>query len=345
MDNIKGLQTRHHRALFQRSLPGQKVQCTLCPRSCVINDGDRGFCFGRRNIDGELVLDTFGRSSGFAVDPIEKKPLYHFYPATTVLSFGTIGCNLICRFCQNWRISCAEVADTPQVEAMPETIVKKARDFGIPSVAFTYNEPVVFAEYVIETAAVCRAAGIRTVAVTNGYITEAARRDFFQDIDAANVDLKSFNEGFYQRMCGGHLKPVLDTLKYLKRETDVWLEITTLVIPNENDDMDELKRMSAWIAKELGEDVPLHLTAFHPDFLLPDHPPTTLSTLETARGLALEEGLHYVYTGNVPDAFGSDTFCPSCGRLVIDREGFSVLRSAMKDGCCAACGAKIAGRF
>lgn len=334
-----------YRALFQRTLTGKTIQCVLCPRECVLKDGARGFCFGRRNSGGQLVLDSFGRASGFSVDPIEKKPLYHFLPATAVLSFGTIGCNLNCRFCQNWNISRSKATENLQVPAMPEAIVKKAVELRVPSVAFTYNEPIVFAEYAIETAAACREAKVRSVVVTNGYISEVARRDFFHYMDAANVDLKSFSESFYSRLCGGHLAPILDTLLYVKHQTNVWLEITTLIIPGENDDLAEIKRMSAWIAKELGPDVPLHLTAFHPDFQLQNRPATPLSLLEAARSVAMDTGLRYVYTGNVSDISGSSTQCPSCGHTVIERDGFDVVKIALQNGKCAECGGAIAGRF
>lgn len=334
-----------YRALFQKELPNKTVQCLLCPRSCVIKKDERGFCYGRLNLDGELVLESFGKASGFAVDPIEKKPLYHFHPATMVLSFGTIGCNLSCRFCQNWNISRSQTLDNLHVEAQPELIARKASELRVPSVAFTYNEPIVFAEYAIETAAACREAKVKTVAVTNGYISEVARQDFFHYMDAANVDLKAFSQDFYRRMCGGNLEPVLETLIYLKHKTNIWLEITTLVIPGENDNLAELRSMSSWIAKELGKDVPLHLTAFHPDFQLVDRPSTPLSFLQAARNEALATGLHYVYTGNVHDPAGAATKCPSCGLPVIERDGFSVVNISMEKGCCAECKGEIAGRF
>jgi len=335
----------HYRALFQKSLPENQVQCGLCPRSCVIKDGGRGFCFGRRNIGGELVVESFGGVSGFAVDPIEKKPLYHFFPGTMILSFGTIGCNLNCCFCQNWNISRCNTIEGLRVEAQPAAIAEKTRGLGIPAVAFTYNEPIVFAEFAIETAAACHRVGLKTVAVTNGYISDEARPDFFRHMDAANVDLKAFSEAFYQRMCQGHLDPVLRTLRYLKHETNVWLEITTLLIPGENDDINEIRRMAVWILGELGPDVPLHLTAFHPDYHLQNRPSTSPAVLLAAREAALEEGLRYVYTGNIQDAVGVSTICPSCGRSVIERDGFSIAKIKLVDGRCANCGEKIAGRF
>jgi pyruvate formate lyase activating enzyme len=317
----------------------------LCPRSCLLKDGERGFCFGRRNSGGELFLETYGRASGFAIDPIEKKPLYHFLPGTTVFSFGTIGCNLGCQFCQNWHISKSRQEDQLSVEASPEAIARKAKALGVPSVAFTYNEPVVFAEYVIDTAMACHVQGLRTVAVTAGYISPEARPEFFRNIDAANVDLKSFSEDFYHRMCNARLDPVLETLLYLKRETSVWLEITNLVIPGANDDLGLIRRMSDWIFKNLGQDVPLHFSAFHPDFHLQDPQPTPVATLQAARSVAMEAGLRYVYTGNVQDAVGSLTFCPSCGRPVIERDGFSIKDSHMNGNRCNECGAEIAGVF
>jgi len=323
-----------------------RIECRLCPRFCHLKPGQRGFCFVRENIDGQMVLTTYGRSSGFCVDPIEKKPLNHFFPGSAVLSFGTAGCNLGCKFCQNWDISKARDMDRLGSRALPQDIAAAARDSGSLSVAFTYNDPVIFAEYAIDTALACKEAGVKTVAVTAGYITEDARAEFFRHIDAVNVDLKSFAEAFYHKICFAHLQPVLDTLKFLKRETDVWFEITTLIIPGENDSDAEIHKMTEWIAEELGPDVPLHFTAFHPDFKMKDHGHTSRQTLLRARRIALEKGLHFVYVGNVHDAEASATYCPSCKKLLIERDWHQVGAYRLDEtGACGFCGEKIPGRF
>ena len=334
-----------HPARFYQKLNDDRLQCRLCPRGCVLKPGERGFCFGRQNIGGELVLTTYGKSSGFAVDPIEKKPLYHFLPGSEVLSFGTIGCNLGCNFCQNWRISRAREELALREPADPDAIAFRAREAGIPSVAFTYNEPIVFAEYVMDTAAACHRLDIKTVAVTAGYITKNAQEDFFRNIDAANVDLKSFRDDFYQRLCGASLKPVLDTLVFLKHKTSVWLEVTNLIIPEENDSKQEVTEMCRWIAAELGTEVPVHFSAFHPDYQLTDTTWTTEATLRQARKIALDSGIKFVYTGNVSDDEGSSTYCPECGKPVIERRGFMVTGRSVHDGKCAFCRTAIAGVF
>jgi pyruvate formate lyase activating enzyme len=299
----------------------------------------------RQRVGAGIVLTTYGRSSGFCIDPIEKKPLNHFFPGTSVLSFGTAGCNLGCLFCQNWDISKAREFDRLTDAATPETIGARARELGCRSVAFTYNDPVVFAEYAIEVAAACHAAGIKTVAVTAGYITDEARPEFFRAMDAANVDLKAFTEDFYQRLCFAQLQPVLDTLVYLHRETDVWLEVTTLLIPGENDSAEEIDRASDWFAANLGPDVPWHFTAFHPDFKMIDKPPTPPASLERARGIARAKGLKYVYAGNVHDRVGSSTWCPSCGTLLIERDWFELGVYDLDGSRCRKCGCEIAGHF
>ncbi len=322
-----------------------KIQCDLCPRFCRIRDGQRGFCFVRKNIGGRMTLTTYGRSSGFCIDPIEKKPLNHFYPGTSVLSFGTAGCNLGCRFCQNWDISKSRETERLSDSASPVQIAQAAKDYGCRSVAFTYNDPVIFAEYAIDIAAACRERDVRTVAVTAGYITDEARPEFFAAMDAANIDLKAFSEDFYHKLCGGHLQPVLDTLKYLVRETEVWIEITTLLIPGANDSEEEIRSLSEWIAAELGPDVPLHFTAFHPDFRMTDYPPTPPATLFRARKIALEAGLHYVYTGNVVDRAGGSTYCPACGKLLIERDWYELGAYNLDGNACRFCGHAIAGRF
>ena len=291
----------HTPARWWHALPDGRIQCDLCPRDCKLHEGQRGLCFVRKMEGGQMVLTTYGRSSGFCVDPIEKKPLNHFYPGSSVFSFGTAGCNLACKFCQNWDISKSRETDTMVDQAMPDEIAAAAEQSGCKSVAFTYNDPVIFAEYAMDVADACHARGLKTVAVTAGYIHDAPRREFYSKMDAANVDLKAFTDDFYVKLTGAHLQPVLDTLVYLKRETDVWLEITTLLIPGQNDSDAELSAMSQWILRELGPDVPLHFSAFHPDWKMQDVPPTPAATLTRARDIALKAGLHYVYTGNVHD--------------------------------------------
>ena len=335
----------NHPARWWAPLGDDRIECRLCPRCCKLRDGQRGFCFVRQRVGGQLVLTTYGRSSGFCVDPIEKKPLHHFHPGTAVLSFGTAGCNLGCRFCQNWYLSSARQFDTLADEASPAQIAQTAKDLGLRSVAFTYNDPVVFAEYAIDVAAACRAVGVATVAVTAGYITPEARPEFFAAMDAANVDLKAFSEGFYHRLCFASLAPVLETLRYLKQETQVWFEITTLLIPGENDSNAELHAAAEWIATELGPDVPWHFSAFHPDFKLRRHPPTPPATLARARRIALSKGLRYVYTGNVHDADGGSTWCPNCRSLLIERDWYKLGEYHLRDGRCAFCGTAVAGRF
>jgi AmmeMemoRadiSam system radical SAM enzyme len=321
------------------------VVCDLCPRHCTIAPGQRGFCFVRTNRDGKIVSTTYGRSTGFCIDPIEKKPLHQFYPGTPVLSFGTAGCNLGCVFCQNWTSSRNRDVDAACAAAAPEVIAAAARRHGCRSVAFTYNDPIIWAEYAIDTAKACRALGVKTVAVTSGYITDTAREEFFESIDAANVDLKGFTDEFYREYCGGQLQPVLDTLRWLVRESPTWVEITNLVIPGANDSLEEIERMCQWIAAELGPDVPLHFSAFHPDFKLTDRGPTPPATLQAAYDIARRAGLRYVYVGNIHDPDRQHTHCPGCGRAVIRREGYSIGAFEIRGGRCAACQTPIAGHF
>jgi len=326
-------------------LPDGRLECRLCPRFCKLNEGQRGFCFVRKRLDNEIVLTTYGRSSGFCIDPVEKKPLNHFLPGTSVLSFGTAGCNLGCRFCQNWDISKAREWDKLADAASPEDIAREARRLGCRSVAFTYNDPVIFAEYAIDVAQACRELGVRSIAVTAGYITREARADFYQHMDAANVDLKAFSDDFYHRLCFASLGPVLETLKFLKA-TDVWFEVTTLLIPDENDSEAEIHRAAEWFAENLGPDVPWHFTAFHPDFKMTDLPPTPASTLTRSRAIAMEEGLHYVYTGNVHDREGGTTFCPNCRAALVVRDWHRIESYRLTlEGHCPDCNAKIPGRF
>jgi pyruvate formate lyase activating enzyme len=327
-------------------MPDGRVRCDVCPRACQLRDGQRGLCFVRAAEGGEVVLTTYGRSSGFCVDPIEKKPLNHFLPGTPVLSFGTAGCNLACQFCQNHEISKSREVDTLADQASPEAIAQAAAQLGCRSVAFTYNDPVIFYEYAIDVAAACHARGIRCVAVTAGYMCEAPRAEFYRHIDAANVDLKAFTEDFYFKRTGAHLAPVLETLEYLRRETQVWLEITTLLIPGENDSPAEIERLCRWVVERLGPDTPLHFTAFHPDFRMLDKPRTPAATLAMARRIAVEAGVRYAYVGNVRDVGRASTYCPSCGERVIERDGYSLTDWQLDaEGRCQACGAAVAGVF
>ncbi len=323
-----------------------RVQCTLCPRECVLQEGQAGFCFVRKNQGKQIVLTTYGRSSGFCIDPIEKKPLNHFLPGTPILSFGTAGCNLGCKFCQNWDISKSREMDTLAATASPEVIALGAKRLGCRSVAYTYNDPVIFHEYAIDVAAACRKQGIRSVAVTAGYVHAEPRAEFYRHMDAANVDLKSFSEDFYHRLTGSHLQPVLETLEYLKRETSVWLEVTTLLIPGENDSAQEIEAMTTWIREHLGADTPLHFSAFHPSWKIQDKPPTPAKTLLHAHAIARKNGLHYVYTGNITDPESSSTYCHQCGQCLIGRTGYQLSTwNLTADGRCNRCQASCAGVF
>ena len=323
-----------------------RIECRLCPRFCRLKEGQRGFCYVRKNIDGHMALTTYGRSSGFCADPIEKKPLNHFYPGTRVLSFGTAGCNLGCKFCQNWDISKSKSMDKLAGSATPDAIAQAALNTGCQSVAFTYNDPDIFAEYAIDSAKACRQAGVNTTVVTAGYITPEARGDFYQYIDAANVDLKAFTGMFYKKLCFADLEPVLDTLVYLKHETDVWFEITNLLIPTWNDGDDELKRMADWILENLGPDVPIHFTAFHPDYKMTDLPRTPADTLINARTMAMAAGIRFVYVGNIHNRDASSTWCPDCGTLLIERDWYRMGRYHLDElGRCKDCGFAAPGRF
>ena len=323
-----------------------RIQCDLCPRFCKLHEGQRGLCFVRACQDDQIVLTTYGRSSGFCVDPIEKKPLNHFLPGTPVLSFGTAGCNLGCRFCQNWDISKSREIDTLADSASPETIARAAAELGCRSVAFTYNDPVIFHEYAIDVAQACRERGVSTVAVTAGEVCDEPRAEFYRYMDAANVDLKAFTERFYHRVCAGHLQPVLDTLVYLKQETGVWFEITNLIIPGENDSEQEIDEMTGWIVEHLGPDVPVHFSAFHPDFKMMDRPNTPPATLARARQIAKCNGVRYAYTGNVHDRAGDTTTCHECGAELIRRDWYELrVWNLSEGGLCPDCGARCAGRF
>jgi pyruvate formate lyase activating enzyme len=334
---------------FWHPLDDGRLQCDVCPRFCKLREGQRGLCFVRARQNDAIVLTTYGRSSGFCVDPIEKKPLNHFLPGTAVLSFGTAGCNLACKFCQNWDISKSRENDRLQVSASPEAIAEAALETGSRSVAFTYNDPVIFLEYADDVAIACRERGVKTVAVTAGYISAEPREAFFRHMCAANVDLKAFTERFYWKVCGGHLAPVLESIEYLRHETDVWFEITNLLIPGENDSEAEIDEMTQWIMERLGPDVPLHFTAFHPDWKMTSHQNTPRQTLTRSRDIALKNGLRYVYTGNVRDFKGSSTYCHACGEILIGRDGYqlSTWNMAVENerASCGSCGTPVAGVY
>jgi len=335
-----------HATEFWHLLSDGRVQCDVCPRECKLREGQRGLCFVRANIGAEIVSTTYGRSSGFCVDPVEKKPLNHFYPGSSVLSFGTAGCNLACKFCQNWDISKSKEVDTLASKATPEMIAQAAVEAGCKSVAYTYNDPVVFQEYAIDVAQACKEKGVLSVAVSAGYHSPAARKAFYQHMDAANIDLKSFDEDFYWKLTGAHLAPVLETLEYIQHETDCWLEITTLVIPEHNDSNAEIEAMSRWVVDHLGPEVPLHFSAFHPDYKMMNVPATGLQALVRARNIAMERGLKYVYSGNVHNREGDTTYCPGCHKPVIERDWYELLQWNLVDsGNCRHCGTSIAGCF
>jgi len=331
---------------YWHAIDDGRLQCDVCPRHCRLNDGQRGLCYVRQRLNDEVKLVSYGRSSGFCVDPIEKKPLNHFYPGSAVLSFGTAGCNLACKFCQNWDMSKSREMDTLADRATPAQLARVAQDMSCRSVAFTYNDPIIFLEYAVDVAAACRERGIKSVAVTAGYVDSKPRVEFFQAVDAANVDLKAFTDRFYHKICGGHLAPVLETLEYIKHETDTWLELTTLLIPGENDSEQELHAMTSWVVEKLGPEVPMHFTAFHPDWKMRDIESTPTKTLTRARNIALANGVHYAYTGNVHDPEGSSTWCHQCGELLIERDWYQLGRWGLaENACCTGCGAQLPGHF
>ena len=337
-------------ARYWHRLDDGRIQCDVCPRFCALRDGQRGLCFVRGRAGDRLVLTTYGRSSGFCVDPVEKKPLNHFLPGTPILSFGTAGCNLTCKFCQNWDISKSREFDRLTDQASPEAIAAAAERLGCRSVAFTYNDPVIFLEYAVDVAQACAARGIKSVAVTAGYISPEPRVEFYRHMDAANVDLKAFTEGFYKRLCTGRLAAVLDTLKYLKHETDVWFEIANLLIPDENDSESELEEMTQWVVENLGPDVPMHFTAFHPDWKMMDKSNTPAATLKRARDIAVKNGVRYAYTGNVHDLDGGSTYCHNCGEMLIGRDWYelstwNITFEGNYTGNCAGCGTPVNGVF
>jgi len=331
---------------YWHKLEDGRVQCDLCPRFCKLHTGQRGLCFVRENLDDEIVLTTYGRSSGYCIDPIEKKPLNHFLPGTPVLSFGTAGCNLACKFCQNWDISKSREIHTLTDEASPELIARAAQQLNCRSVAYTYNDPVIFHEYAIDVAMACRGKGIKSVAVTAGYVCPEPRKEFYRYMDAANVDLKAFSEEFYHKITGSHLAPVLETLEYIRHETDVWLELTTLLIPGKNDSEKEIDEMTRWVVEKLGADVPMHFSAFHPDWKMIDVPPTPKASLIRAREIAMNNGVRYAFTGNVHNAAGDSTFCHQCGEKLIGRDWYELTDWKLTaDGKCPSCGTACAGEF
>ena len=339
-------QASHWPGRYWHRLDDGRIQCDLCPRFCRLTDGQRGMCFVRAREGDQIVLTTYARSSGFCVDPIEKKPLNHFFPGTPVLSFGTAGCNLACKFCQNWDISKSREMDTLADRASPERIATAAERLGARSVAFTYNDPVIFHEYAVDVARACHERNIRSVAVTAGYVCPEPREEFYRHMDAANVDLKAFTNEFYQKICGAQLESILETLIYLKHETSVWLELTTLLIPGENDSRRELREMTRWVVEHLGPDVPMHFTAFHPDWKMTDRPRTPGSTLSRARHIALESGVRHAYTGNVHDEDGGSTYCHHCGNRLIGRDWYVLTAWDLdKAGKCGKCGTPCAGVF
>jgi pyruvate formate lyase activating enzyme len=331
---------------YWHPLDDGRIQCDVCPRACRLHEGQRGLCFVRARENDAIVLTSYGRSSGFCVDPIEKKPLNHFLPGSSVLSFGTAGCNLACRFCQNWDISKSREIDTLADAASPGDIAEAAVAHGCRSVAFTYNDPTIFLEYAVDVADACREVGVAAVAVTAGYICTEPRTELYRHVDAANVDLKGFTEDFYHRICGGQLGAVLDTLRYLRNETKVWLELTTLLIPGLNDSDAELHAMTAWVVEHLGTDVPMHFTAFHPDFKLRDRPPTPAATLTRARAIARANGVEHAYTGNVHDEAGQSSYCAGCGARVIERDWYEIRAYQLDEtGHCNGCGTRLPGVF
>ncbi|MFH1806348.1 MAG: AmmeMemoRadiSam system radical SAM enzyme [Pseudomonadota bacterium] len=331
---------------YWHPLDDGRIQCDVCPRFCKLQDGQRGLCFVRAREGDQIVLTTWGRSSGFCIDPVEKKPLNHFLPGSPVLSFGTAGCNLTCKFCQNYEISKAREMDLLGSLATPDMIAQTALAKGCRAVAFTYNDPVIFLEYAVDVAKACHAVGLRTIAVTAGYIGAEARVEFFRHMDAANVDLKGFTDEFYRKLCSARLAEILDTILYLKQETGVWFELTNLVIPGENDSDREFEEMTQWIMRHLGADVPLHFSAFHPDWKMMDHPRTPVQTLIRARAIAMRNGLRYVYVGNVHDKAHSSTWCHGCGQILIGRDWYELSDWNLDArGNCTRCGTPCAGVF
>ncbi len=330
---------------FKMHFLDDKIQCLICPRKCILKEGQRGFCHVRINLNGDLVLETYGKNTGLSIDPIEKKPLYHFYPASKVLSFGTFGCNMGCLFCQNFHMSKYRGDISISQKASPEDIVRIAKQYNCKSVAFTYNDPDVFFEYAIDTAKLCRQEGIKTVAVTAGYINEEPRKEFYKYMDAANIDLKGFSEEFYRKNCLAHLEPVLNTIKYTVNETPCHIELTTLLIEGENDSETMLQNECEWIINNIGDNIPLHFSGFYPRYKFNDRKSTTLQTLLKAREIALNFGIKYVYTGNFETPETSSTYCSNCGKIIIKRNGYNITEYNISGNKCSFCGKECDGEF
>jgi pyruvate formate lyase activating enzyme len=341
---MKSAILKPHEGRWWEPMENGKLHCYLCPRHCHIGEGQTGFCFIRKVENGRLLQLGYGRPAAIQIDPVEKKPLNHFFPGTKIFSMGTAGCNMGCFFCQNWDISKAKSDQVNAADLSPEQVVTLAQQYGCPHLAFTYNEPTIWGEYVIDIARVAHDYGLNTVMVTNGYVTREAFFDIYQHIDAANVDLKAFTETFYSKITLTHLAPVLETLKWLRHETNVWFEVTNLIIPTLNDDDSEFQRLSEWMLENIGDDVPLHFTAFHPDFKLRDKPRTPPESLHRARDLAMSMGLKFVYEGNIYSD-GAHTICPGCHKVIVRRSWHDVLTNKLYEGKCAHCGTKIPGVF
>ena len=329
-------------ARYYTTLSDGKVRCLLCPRACLVADGKRGYCRVRENRQGVYNTLIYGRLCAINNDPIEKKPLFHFLPGTKVLSVATAGCNLKCKFCQNWNISQVAPEDVPFEYYTPEKLVSLAKRINSPSIAFTYTEPTIATEYIVDTAKIAKANGIHTVMISNGYINPEPLRDLCGVLSAYKVDFKAFSEAFYRDVTDSTLQPVLDTLIQIK-QSSLWLEIVNLVIPTQNDSPAEFRRMCEWIMQNLGPDVPVHFTRFHPLYLMENLPPTPVKTLETAYNIARECGLRFVYVGNVPGHATESTYCPNCGRKVIERIGYQLRAVALKNGKCRYCQTDIPG--
>ncbi len=319
-----------------------QVQCELCPKNCLIEPGQSGECRVRINIDGVLRTVVYGYPCSISVDPVEKKPLFHFLPGTPILSIATVGCNLHCRNCQNWEISQANPEDTPAAFCPPERLVQLTREQACPSIAYTYTEPIIYYEYTYDSAKLAREAGMRNVLVTAGYVNEEPWRQLLEYVDAANIDLKALSDEFYQRICSATLKPVQDALVAAKA-SGALVEVTHLIIPTLNDRSEQLRQLSRWIKTNMGAETPLHFSRFFPKYKMLNLPPTSLETLDTAREIAMEEGLQYVYIGNIRSKEGQNTYCPECERLLIERSGYTILQNNLKDGRCPDCSKEIYG--
>jgi pyruvate formate lyase activating enzyme len=329
-------------ARYVEKLAEGRVECRLCPRKCQVADKERGYCGVRENKEGVYYTLVYSRVVALNIDPIEKKPLFHFRPGKEALSLATAGCNIECKFCQNWNISQFRPEQVNASTITPKEMVGIAEQRGVPIIAYTYSEPVIFYEYMYDTAAEGKKAGIDSVMISNGYIRQQPMEDLLPQMAAVKIDLKAFTERFYQETCSGELKPVLDILQLLAKK-NTWFEIVVLIVPTLNDDPSEIREMSRWIKAELGPDVPVHFTRFHPTYKIKSLPSTPVGTLERCHGIAREEGLNFVYCGNVPGHPTESTYCPKCSKAVVKRFGFSILENNIKNGLCAFCGQKIPG--